>query len=135
MKIKFYVRYILPVFPRFSRCIVEQIYYKYIDLYRLHLITLGEILWIFSEVAVKALTKVVSVYLSDCVLVSEFKYLGVTLVLIRFVIKFFNSDFQLSWSTIKTTFFKKYQKDFNPLPVQLNVLLPGLKGCVFSQGI
>jgi hypothetical protein len=50
-------------FPRFSKYITEQKYYKYIDLYRLKLITLGEILQIFSEVAAKDLTKVVSVCL------------------------------------------------------------------------
>jgi len=37
----------------------------------------------FSEVAVKDLTKVVSVCVSVCGLVSEFKCLDVTLVLIR----------------------------------------------------
>ena len=43
MKSTFYIHYILFIFPRFSIYIIEQKYYRYIDLYRLHLITFGEI--------------------------------------------------------------------------------------------
>ena len=38
------MHYVLSIILRFHKYIIEQKYYKYIDLYRLHLLTLGEIL-------------------------------------------------------------------------------------------